>query len=75
MTRKEIQERIAWLADTTSSSGFEASRMKIFGNRIAKEIIDSTIDESIKAIDSLGYTRYDNFDYFQITEALERLRK
>lgn len=40
-----------------------------------QDIRNTTVDEAIKAIDSLGYTRYDNFDYVQITEAIERLRK
>jgi hypothetical protein len=39
MTQKEIEDRIAWIADTSSSNAFESSRMKVFGNRIAKEMI------------------------------------
>jgi hypothetical protein len=51
------------------------SAMEEYGNQKRKEIINLTVDKAIKAIDSLGYTRYDNFDYIQITEALERLKK
>ena len=75
MTQKEIEDRIAWIADTSSSTAFEASRMKIFGNRIANEMIAAERERIKKELlDTINlYNDNEMFGYSVAKNAINNL--